>query len=100
MKKGEDWEREFLHKGNENLYKNSMKERFLPISSSSWFIFPCACLQILRIAQDDTGRMELRLVLKLFYTDHLLHFFHLLEVADDGVHVFYIMYIELDVTFE
>ena len=44
--------------------------------------------------------MELRLVLELFYTDHFLHLFHLLEVADDGVHVFHIVHIELDVTFE
>ena len=39
-------------------------------------------------------------IFELSHTDHRLHFFHLLEVCDDRVNIFYIMYIELDMPFE
>ena len=82
-----------------NSYKNSMKCAKTAISSSFPFIFPTDVFRYFALLR-VTRRKTSWLVLELFYTDHLLHFFHLLEVGDDGVHVFHIVYVELDVSFE
>ena len=57
----------------------------IAIPSSSLFDFN-VFIQILRPVQDDTDEDALRLILELFYTDYLLHFFHLLQVANDDIY--------------
>ena len=42
----------------------------------------------------------LRFVLKSFYADNLLHLFHLLQIGNDGVNIFHVVYVDLDMSFE